>query len=200
MGIVPYFGSPFTGLDVEFNPPFHPLLKRVVGSVIKIPFKKDSFDIVICVDTLEHLEHKLHQKALYEMMRVAKKKLLIAVPCGKKAYHQDVSLNRLYAEKYGMEYHFLKEQINLGLPEEKNLKNTIEKAAAKSGKKIQLRIINNENLTLRSFLMKGWLSKNLIVNIIHRKIFLVLIPILSMLNNDPVYRKIFIVDINENSN
>src|SRR3989338_7491070 len=62
--ITPYLGASVTGLDVEFNPPFHPLLNRVVGSVLQIPFKKDSFDIVVCVDTLEHLQSKHRQKAV----------------------------------------------------------------------------------------------------------------------------------------
>ena len=71
----------------------------------------------------------------------------------------------------------------------------IEKAAVSWNKKIKISILNNENLKLREFLMKGWMTKNILLTIFFRKILLLAIPILRRMNNKPVYRQIFIIKI-----
>jgi len=58
-------------------------LKAVLGSILKIPFKNNSFDIVIAGEILEHLNNMW--KGLKELERVCKPKglLLITIPIGK---------------------------------------------------------------------------------------------------------------------
>ena len=48
------------------------------GSVYELPYKDNSFDLVICTEVLEHLEEPA--KALKEILRVSKKYLIISVP------------------------------------------------------------------------------------------------------------------------
>lgn len=43
------------------------------GDIIKIPYPKDSFDLVLTFDVMEHLERKKIRKAIEEMVRVSKK-------------------------------------------------------------------------------------------------------------------------------
>lgn len=56
------------------------LIPDVVGDVRRIPFKKNSFDIVICAEVLEHLPFSDVNKALNEIKRVTKKYALITLP------------------------------------------------------------------------------------------------------------------------
>lgn len=49
-----------------------------------LPFPDNSFDTVICSDTLEHLG--LHKQALGELLRIARKKVIITVPAYKWLY------------------------------------------------------------------------------------------------------------------
>lgn len=56
----------------------NPQAKYLTGSVFKLPFKNRSFDLVICLEVLEHL--KTPQKALTELIRVTRKRLIISVP------------------------------------------------------------------------------------------------------------------------
>lgn len=199
LGITPYLGRKITGLDNKFYPPYHHLLKKVNADVLDIPFKNESFDIVLSVDMLEHLKSSDRYRAISEMFRVAKQKIILAVPCGRQAYEQDKELDRIYKKQTGRSYHFLAQQIDFGLPERKLLQTLIYKIAKTKKQRISLLIKSNENLALRMFLMKGWISRNLIVNFIFRKILLLCIPVFRLFNQDPCYRQIFIIDYkNEN--
>jgi hypothetical protein len=52
----------------------------VVGSAVSLPFRENTFTSVICVDTIEHIPKNLREKALLEMMRVTREKVLIHCP------------------------------------------------------------------------------------------------------------------------
>lgn len=56
----------------------HPSLKIKKGTIYKLPYKANSFDVVLCTEVLEHLEDPEH--ALRELKRVTKKYLVLSVP------------------------------------------------------------------------------------------------------------------------
>ncbi len=56
----------------------HPDLKIKYGSIYKLPHKRDSFDLIICTEVLEHLENP--KKAMLELKRVTKKYCILSVP------------------------------------------------------------------------------------------------------------------------
>ena len=195
LGIAPYLKMPVTGVDTEFVPPFHPLLHRVVGDATKLQFNNDSFDIAICIDMLEHLPQSKRQLAIMEIVRVTKKLLIIGVPCGKLAAEHDQKTRDNYINRHKTGYKFADEHIKYGLPEAVDILNYIEKAAKQRQKKIKVTVKGNFNLGLRRFLMWGWASRNIFVNILFRKAFLLLIPIFRWLDKEPYYRLIFFVTI-----
>ena len=54
--------------------------KLVIGDIRNLPFKDKSFDIVICIATLHHIkERKERIKALKELKRVCKEKIMLSV-------------------------------------------------------------------------------------------------------------------------
>lgn len=195
LGIAPYIRRSVTGLDVEFYPPFHRNLKQVKGSAMKIPFPDNSYDVVVSTDTLEHVVPGSRSKAIEEMMRVARKRVFIGVPVGKKSQEQDEKLNEEYKKIHQKHYHFLEEQIGYGLPSLEEILKEIKSASYVTKKKVEINIIGNESLRLREFLMRGWMSKNFLSAIFYKKILLFALPILRKKNDEPVYRKIFEVKI-----
>lgn len=195
LGIAPYLKREVTGVDVEFRAPFHPLLKRIKASATKLPFKDGSFEVVISVDMLEHTNKKERQKAIYEMIRVGRRKVIIGVPIGRQAWQQDKMLDEYFQKRFGKRFIFLEEQVSFGLPEKKDISDIIERAGISHQKKLKIKIIGNENLRLREFLMKGWMSKNFLAEIFFRKIMLFFLPFIRYINWEPVYRQIFFVDI-----
>ena len=48
------------------------------GDIYKLPYKSNSFDLVVCTEVLEHLENP--KKALRELIRVSGKYILLSVP------------------------------------------------------------------------------------------------------------------------
>jgi glycosyltransferase involved in cell wall biosynthesis/SAM-dependent methyltransferase len=54
--------------------------ETIVGDILNLPLKNQSFDLVICNDVLEHLRTEEREQALKELARVSRKYILITVP------------------------------------------------------------------------------------------------------------------------
>lgn len=63
---------------IAFGKKLFPNLIFKEGSIYKLPYKDNSFDLVICTEVLEHLEEPT--KALKEILRISKRYLIISVP------------------------------------------------------------------------------------------------------------------------
>lgn len=63
---------------ISFGKKLFPHLNIKQGSVYDLPYKDNSFDLIICTEVLEHLEKPT--KALNEILRVSKRYLIISVP------------------------------------------------------------------------------------------------------------------------
>lgn len=68
------------GLDVSEEALRHVRAERVVGVASDIPFPDGSFDLVTCLEVLEHLSWDEYGKTLREVARVASKYAMISVP------------------------------------------------------------------------------------------------------------------------
>ncbi|MCL5113845.1 MAG: methyltransferase domain-containing protein [Patescibacteria group bacterium] len=76
-------GKKLKGLEsskdtIELGRKTYPDIEITQGSIYELPYKDNSFDLVLCTEVLEHLEDP--KKALKELARVSKKYLLISVP------------------------------------------------------------------------------------------------------------------------
>lgn len=193
LGIGPYLKQPFIGLDLSFDPPVTPYLIPVKASGVKLPLKTQSADVVINSDMLEHLPASLRQAAVIELFRVTKKCLIIGVPTGQAAYELDCELDQEYRAIHQAPHPFLVEHVANGLPEMGELKHLLQTAAVTLHRQVTITYMPNQNLSLRRFLLKGWVSQNLLVNIFFRKILLLGIPLMRFMNQPPVYRTICVI-------
>ena len=76
-------GKQLEGLEylqtaIQLGKKTYPDIKIIQGSIYELPYKDNSFDLVLCTEVLEHLEEQ--KKALKELVRVSKKYLVISVP------------------------------------------------------------------------------------------------------------------------
>lgn len=68
------------GLDISMEALKYLTVPTLCTNITTIPFKDDSFDIVLANELIEHLPVPIYEKSLGEIQRVAKKYILLSVP------------------------------------------------------------------------------------------------------------------------
>lgn len=71
-------GIDFSKEAIEIGKKQYPHLNIKTGDIYNLPYKDNSFDLVICTEVLEHLENP--QNAINELKRVSSKYILFTVP------------------------------------------------------------------------------------------------------------------------
>lgn len=71
-------GIDFLDTAIKIGKKERPYLDLRIGNIYDIPFKDNSFDLVVCSEVLEHVDDP--EKALSELERVTKKYILLSVP------------------------------------------------------------------------------------------------------------------------
>lgn len=82
----------------------HVQTEKTVARIDRIPFDSTSFDLVSCMEVLEHLTLSVYPSALQELARIARKYVLISVP------YKEVLMSNLVAcpscfTKFHPDYH-----------------------------------------------------------------------------------------------
>ena len=116
VGVAPYVRRAVIGLEPHFVEPANEWLIPAKGSIMKIPFPDNSFDIVLCVDVFEHLCKSDRQHALDQLVRVARDKIIISCPCGPVSERGEEALLKLFASTHSAVPSWLKEHLQNGLP------------------------------------------------------------------------------------
>jgi ubiquinone/menaquinone biosynthesis C-methylase UbiE len=75
-------------IDAQLNP-------DVVGSVQRIPFANEVFDIITCFQLLEHIKYKYFLEALRELHRVSKFHVILSLPDATPVYRIFIELPRI---------------------------------------------------------------------------------------------------------
>ena len=194
LGITPYLKRKIDGLDINFSGPSTGLVNKIKGSVESLPFARNSYDVVIAVDVLEHLEKEIREKAVFEMLRVAKKLIVIVVPVGEASQRQDQSLAKYWYKIFKGKNQFLEEHIAYGLPTADQILVFIDKSLRKLNKDGKTYSYPNLNLLIRKILMQTWITKNKYVYYLYLKGYLLLLPILRLCNFGTCYRRVFVIE------
>lgn len=71
-------GVEYTKEAIAFGKKLFPKANIKHGSIYDLPYKDNSFDLVVCTEVLEHLEDP--KKAMSEIARVSKKYVVLSVP------------------------------------------------------------------------------------------------------------------------
>lgn len=189
-GITPYLKKKITGIDLFFDEPNFPLLKRVKGSATKLLFDDNQFDIVLLSDVLEHLPRDQRKKVLEEVVRVGTKAVIIGGPFGKDAAEQDRVLAQYSKKKLGVMHKFFIDHLKFGLPEVGDINNYLKN-------NLKVKVIQVEgyylNLRVRKWIMKFFISRNKLAYYFYLKGLMILIPILKHLNKKPCYRSLILI-------
>jgi len=108
------------------RPKVHP----VIGDGCRLPFRDKAFDVVVSVDTIEHIPKPTRHNFFKEFKRVCKKKIVITCPMqcsdgifqGKK---YDITFQYLYETKYGVKEPNTAQHIAAGHPTIEEIKKAL---------------------------------------------------------------------------
>ena len=105
------FSNPSKIVTADVKPP-----ADIVYDGKKIPVDDASYDIVTSIDVLEHVPPQFRKEFVKELNRIARKSVIISAPLGTKTHVQYEKEELANAEKKNIDIPYLKEHIELGLP------------------------------------------------------------------------------------
>jgi hypothetical protein len=96
MGLGACLPYKFVGVDPWYPLPPIPAQQAVMASGTHLPFRDNSFDYVLCMEVLEHIPPDLRAPMVAEMLRVARKTVMISHPFGALTRLSDYLLYGIY--------------------------------------------------------------------------------------------------------
>lgn len=60
-------------IDKRLNP-------VIIGNVLNLPFKENSFDVIVCCEVLEHLDYENFYSSILEISRVSRAYIILSMP------------------------------------------------------------------------------------------------------------------------
>jgi hypothetical protein len=196
IGIAPYLKRPITGVDTDLGPSVHPLLHPVNSSVLSTPFEDRSRPCVISVDMLEHLPPDIRQQAVDELVRIAGKLLVLAVPSGPAAEEHDRATAKAFRQARGAEFRYLTEHVANGLPTPEQLRAYVESSVERLGRKGEVELLPNANLKMRAFITRRWVRRAAVDKVAWVALTW-LSPLLARVNWGTTYRQIAVLRLHD---
>ena len=122
-GIGPYLkGKAFTAVDQNYEDysdsanDLHPAMKAVIADASKLPFQDGEFAFVFSLDMIEHLPADMRESALIELLRVARKTVVVGFPAGEAAKTADSWQARILKYLRQAVPGWLEEHLNMRYP------------------------------------------------------------------------------------
>lgn len=137
----------------------------LIADGCQLPFVNNSFDIVLSLDTLEHIDKGRRIKFTDELKRVTKEKIIIHVPLAPVAIIGDKKFAKTHKRLFRVENRPTKEHIMFGQPTQKELKELFPKCELKLFQNLVIWYVTAVLARLRVI---GWLTGLLYVTILSR--------------------------------
>lgn len=136
-------------------------VRTIVGDARDLPFADGSFDVVLALDLMEHIEPAERGRALAEFVRTARRRVIVACPAGDAALAADTRLADGLRRRRLTPPSWLTEHEANGFPAPGELREHL----AGHGR---LRLLGNENLRWHEWLFRfefrrpgRWVSERL---------------------------------------
>ena len=120
-GVTDFLQTAVTGVDTAFERTADratPHLTRVEARAEALPFADATFDVVLCVEMLEHIPGPQREAVLSELLRVGRPggRAVITFPADAAAGRLDRTLNDRYRRRHGADHPWVVEHIREGVP------------------------------------------------------------------------------------
>jgi hypothetical protein len=115
--IARYLERSVVGVDRAFPDPVGTHLSAVRASILHLPFRDGGFDHVVCGDSLLQLAPDEYSRAIAELVRVASKGIIIAIPAGTFAASTDAAYAHQMARAGAAVPDWLRASLERGIPQ-----------------------------------------------------------------------------------
>jgi SAM-dependent methyltransferase len=186
IGIGGFRNVPFIGCDLSFafkpKAPMFPMR----ASAAELPFADEIFDVVLSSDVLEHVPPPLRAKVISEALRVSRKLVIFAFPCGQAAWESDRELMETYKRFNRKAPEWLVEHMDAPFPGPEVFGNV---------KGWSVEQVGNENLRFHAWLMVKEMSRSFsyVTSRCIRLAPRIVESVLKRADGAPNYRQIFIL-------
>ncbi len=200
-GVTSYLGRPAFGVDVTFDLERvhdHPLLTPICASGTALPLTTACMDVVLCLDTVEHLEPMEREALVAEMARVVGDDglLIVGAPCDEASRQAEQRLAEEFRRRTGRVHPKLSEHLEHEPLACADLCALVESTAARRFGRYRTRVVANVNVDV-------WLRMHRLFDLgrplpglthVQRLLVQPLYPLFAArLHAEPTYRKIVFV-------
>ncbi len=195
LGIGEFCSRRFTGVDIAFEGTPVKHMEPVKISATELPFSDNAFDLVICLDVLEHINPQMREQVIDEALRVTKSVCILGFPCGKAAHNIDEKLYDWCKKKMVPVPLWLEEHMQAPFPEEDFVTSVIKARNMESYSGF-----GNEHIKIHFYILilemhpRRWVRK--IASLLRYKLKVLSEGLLALTNEPPHYRKMFIIKKN----
>lgn len=201
-GITEFLNHPVTGVDIAFARTAErttPFLTQVEASADELPFADASYDIVLSLEMLEHVEKDKRAAVLREMVRVLRPggRMIVSFPSDETAITLDVWLNAAYRRKSGRDHPWASEHLACGVPVLTEVVALVEAIG-----RPELRVTTQRHMwapvhrTVHGLYTARRFSKLTRPLGLHTRVATtVLFHVVRRLHREPAYRSILIIDV-----
>lgn len=197
-GLAQFAKTPVVALDIELE---HlraarsiGLVKPVCADIAALPFASGTFDVVVSVDTFEHINEESRNMAVEELLRIVgdKGRVVVAFPSGVDSARAEAFVNERCKSFSGQPVKWLEEHVEMGLPEGDQIADQIRRKLD-----AQQRVTVRKNANLRVWqwmwviLMGGWPGFG---NAFFQAVLHFITPVLCYVHVGPCYRTILYVE------
>ena len=121
------------------------------GDITALPFADRTFPVVSCIDVLEHLPVADREKAVGELVRVARRAVLMTFPCGSAATASDQAFLQACRERGRSEPDWVREHLKQPLPKSREISDCVRATARDCGHEARVTLYYNEPIAVSRF-------------------------------------------------
>ncbi len=183
----------FTGVDIVDSMWQNKNFKFLRGSILSLPFSKESFSVATSVDVLEHLPTEIREQAIAELVRVSRNAVVIAFPFGTQAQQIDENFAEHLKRLDKPQPDWLNEHLHSPYPQLETVISAIEAEAGYNNKKVNIKTFYSESIQITRLLRWAairskflYLTFNLLAGLMH--------PIVPQTNRNNSYRVILLAE------
>lgn len=191
--------KPILAIDIAFNKSIldsaNPYIIPISGTGTHLPLRADAMAATLSIDSIEHVPRALRYQAIFELLRVTRRVVVISMPLAEDALESDTQLFEYYRRHYHSKTFWLAEHLDLGLPTEQEIDKCIEVAAQALGKRISVTKQRHMPLLIHNLNHRVLMLGRYRFSRILSWLLWCAYPLLRLIPQRGYYRRFFVVDI-----